>query len=78
MKKFFGITMLVFAVLMSKHMFSLIDNLVWMSQQPGLPKEQYPLGVFSTPGGGALMLAVIVIASFGGGILIVVFSRRPQ
>ena len=53
-------TMLVLVGYLIYEVPKAIENLVWLSSQPPLPKNEYPLGIFSTPGGGLLFLLLII------------------
>lgn len=47
--------------LICKPVADAVNNLVWLFSQPALPKDQFPFGIFSTPGGGLLMLFTLCI-----------------
>lgn len=48
-------------VLAGSEIFKFISNLIWLFSLPPLPKEDYPFGIFSAPGGGVLAIFIICI-----------------
>ena len=78
MKKISWLIIAGIIIFMAKPVFDLINNLIWLSQQSPLPKEQLPFGIFSAPGGGLLVMGIILITVFGGGAFVSIWSRRPR